>query len=122
MDRKTVYAFMIAVLIAGCAPLVSKESKSEPVQEYYLVSTGIAALNVWLPSSIVLDAGKQARLIVENQADTAHGFSIDELGVREVIQPKEIKIITIEPEKPGIYRFYCHLHGMKHLGGSIMVR
>ena len=75
-----------------------------------------------MPSSIVLDAGKQARLIIENQANTIHGFSIDELGVREVIQPKEIKIITIKPEKAGIYRFYCHLHGMKHLGGSIMVQ
>jgi nitrosocyanin len=124
MISKTVWAFMLTVLIAGCTPLPPGDSTGPPVKEFYLVTTDIAfgKVRVWFPSVIVLKAGEQANLVLENPMEFVHGFSVDELGIRELIQPGETKIITIKPEKPGNYQYYCHLHRTKHLGGSLLVQ
>lgn len=91
-------------------------------KEFTLVSAMVAeGANIWLPSTLIVKNGDAIKLTLRNVAKVEHGFSIDELGIKEVVQPGETKQVLITPTASGIIRYYCHLHP-GHVNGQLLVQ
>jgi len=84
-----------------------------------VVNVLASGAKIWLPSAVVIHPGQQITLTLDNKLDEAHGFSIDEYGIRVVVQPKSKEKVTFTA-KPGVSRFYCQLHPA-HVGGQVIV-
>ena len=77
-----------------------------------VVSGVVGNKNVFLPSTIVVTAGKGRRLSIYNTTEGPHGFQIAALGVEVVLMPQEEHTLELPPLKAGhIYDIGCHLHG-----------
>lgn len=72
-----------------------------------------------------IDGKSPVKITVINTLTADHGFSIDTMGVKDVIKPGEEKTITVAPDKivKGVkeHRVYCQLHP-KHVAGTITVK
>jgi nitrosocyanin len=116
--RGVVYGFIVAILLAGVASPISAQS----VKEFTALTATVAeGANIWLPSAIVVKNGDQVKLTLRNVSKAEHGFSIDELGIKEVIPPGETKEVTLKPAAAGALRYYCQLH-KGHVGGQLLVQ
>jgi plastocyanin len=75
-----------------------------------VVTTLVGGKNVFIPSTIVVSAGKPHTLSIFNTTDKPHGFSIPDLKIMEVLPDQvehEVKLPALEA---GIYPIHCHLH------------
>lgn len=116
--RAMMYGFIVAILLAGFAAPISAQS----AKEFTLVTATVAeGANIWLPSTLIVKNGEPIKLTLRNVSKAEHGFSIDELGIKEVIPPGETKEITLKPAAPGTLRYYCQLH-KGHVGGQLLVQ
>ena len=116
--RAMMYGFIVAILLAGFAAPISAQS----AKEFTLVTATVAeGANIWLPSTLIVKNGEPIKLTLRNVSKAEHGFSIDELGIKEVIPPGETKEITLKPAGPGTLRYYCQLH-KGHVGGQLLVQ
>ncbi|HEX9756900.1 MAG TPA: cupredoxin domain-containing protein [Nitrospiria bacterium] len=77
--------------------------------------------NIWLPSTIIVEKGKEVKLSLNNLVNKEHGFTIEGLDVKEVIKAGGSKEISLKPAKAGVYRYFCHLH-KGHVGGQLLVQ
>ena len=94
----------------------------QAAEEFILISALVGeGGNIWLPSTIVVKKGEEIKLKLRNVAQAEHGFSIDGLGIKEVIKPGETKEVTVKPGSEGVLRYYCQLHP-GHVGGQLMVK
>ena len=76
-----------------------------------VVSTNIQGKNVYIPSTIVVTAGKDQTLQIFNTTDVPHGFSIDALGIEEVLPPQEEHEVKLPALEGGhVYQIHCQLH------------
>lgn len=121
-----IYGFAVAVLLIGITQQLSaqtgKEAPAPSGKEFTLVTATIAeGANIWLPSTIIVKSGESAKVTLRNVAKAEHGFSIDELGIKEVIPAGETKEITLKPTAGGVLRYYCQLH-KGHVGGQLLVQ
>ena len=76
-----------------------------------VISTNVQGKNVYIPSTIVVTAGKPITLSVFNTTDTPHGFAIAGIGVEAVLPSKvehEVKLPALEGGH--VYRIHCQLH------------
>ncbi|MBI5197503.1 MAG: cupredoxin domain-containing protein [Nitrospirae bacterium] len=124
------FGILTVVLTAGGLsplPAMSGESAlsavpSAPGKEFTLIAATVAeGANIWLPSTLIVRAGDEVKLTLKNVAKVEHGFAIDELGIKEVIQPGETKQITLKLPSAGVLRYYCHLHP-GHISGQILIQ
>ena len=112
-----ILAFMIGILLASLWPVSAQQTK-----EFTLFSGLVGeGANIWLPSTIIVSKGDEVKLKLRNVALVEHGFSIDALGIKEVIKPGETKEITLKPTSEGVLRYYCQLHP-GHVGGQLMIK
>jgi heme/copper-type cytochrome/quinol oxidase subunit 2 len=76
-----------------------------------VISALVGGKNVFIPSTIVVSAGKPQSLSVFNTTDVPHGFAIKGLGIETVLQPgAETKIDLPVLEGKRIYAIGCQLH------------
>ena len=75
-----------------------------------IVSTNVQGKNVFIPSTIVVEAGKPQVLSIFNTTDTPHGFSIDAAHVHAVLPAGKEHRVELPAMKPGIYKVHCQLH------------
>ena len=76
-----------------------------------VISAEIGGKNVFIPSTIVVSAGKPQSLSVFNTTDKPHGFAIAGLSIETVIMPGEEVMIDLPPLTGSeIYNIGCHLH------------
>jgi len=75
-----------------------------------MISTNVQGKNVYIPSTIVMTAGKPHTVTVFNTTDTPHGFSIAGAGVETILPPKEEHVVEVPSLRAGIYRIDCQLH------------
>jgi plastocyanin len=112
-----IIAFLIGILLASLWPASAQSAK-----EFTLVTALVGeGANIWLPSALIINKGDEVKLKLRNVSDKEHGFSINALGIKEVIKPGETKEITIKPTSEGVLYYYCQLHP-GHVGGQLMVR
>ena len=101
---------LFASLGAGAAG-ARAEGYTSDVSTIQVVSTKVGEKNVFIPSTIVVVAGKEQKLSLFNSTDTPHGFAIDGLGI-EVVLPVGTEYELTLPALEGghVYGIRCHLH------------
>jgi|GEM_PF-1695343 plastocyanin len=75
-----------------------------------IVSTNVQGKNVFIPSTIVVGAGKPQTLSIFNTTDTPHGFAIDAAEIHAVLPAGEEHRVELPAMQPGIYPVHCQLH------------
>jgi heme/copper-type cytochrome/quinol oxidase subunit 2 len=112
-----ILAFLVGILLASLWP-----ASAQQVKEFTFLTALVGeSANIWLPSTLIVNKGDEVKLKLRNVSDKEHGFSIDALGIKEVIKPGATKEITIKPVSEGVLHYYCHLHP-GHVGGQLMVK
>lgn len=110
--RSVIRLTIVLLAIAGCAGVGHASSGYESDQSVIqVVSTNVQGKNVYIPSTIVLTAGKEHTLSLFNTTDTPHGFRIEGLDVETILPSKqehELKLPVLEGGK--VYRIHCQLH------------
>ncbi len=112
----TAIAALLLALTSGCGcrsqanPSGALAGYQSDVNEVQVISAVLGGKNVFLPSTIVVTAGRAPTLSVFNTTDKPHGFSIPKLKIMEVLPDQvehEVKLPALEA---GIYPIHCHLH------------
>jgi heme/copper-type cytochrome/quinol oxidase subunit 2 len=71
----------------------------------------VGGKNIFIPSTIVVSAGKPQALSIFNTADKPHGFTIRGLSIEIVLMPGEETRVELPVLKGSeIYTIGCHLH------------
>jgi heme/copper-type cytochrome/quinol oxidase subunit 2 len=116
-NKLITFALMIGLFLSGIGFVSAQSAK-----EFTLLTALVGeSANIWLPSTIIVNKGEEVKLKLRNVSDKEHGFSINALGIKEVIKPGETKEVTIKPNSEGVLYYYCHLHP-GHVGGQLMVK
>jgi nitrosocyanin len=109
--------FILSVLMAGGLQISSADSPNA----FELVAKVEGNAKIWSPATLTIQKGHAVKLQLKNLTDAEHGFSIDELNVKEVIPAGGSKEITIQADSAGTLRYYCHLH-KAHVGGQLLIQ
>ena len=115
--RRITIACLLLACTSGCGlhshpgadgALAGYRSDASEIQ---VISAVVGGKNIYIPSTIVVVAGKPQTLSVFNTADNPHGFSIRGLSIEEVLMPGEETRIEL-PALQGseIYTIGCQLH------------
>ena len=81
------------------------------VSEVQVISAVVGGKNIFIPSTIVVIAGKPQTLSIFNTADQPHGFTIRGLSIETVLMPGEETRVELPVLKGSeIYTIGCHLH------------
>jgi len=74
-------------------------------------------------SEITVKAGQPVSLRLVNQDGYAHAFDIDEFDIHTSLAANETAELSLTPEKPGRYPFYCSSpgHEMAGMVGTLIV-
>jgi heme/copper-type cytochrome/quinol oxidase subunit 2 len=99
---------LLATSMATAAHHEHAEHQGDPVIQ--VISTVVGGKNVFIPSTLVMAAGKPHTLSIFNTTDKPHGFSIPSLKIMEVLPDQvehEVKLPALEA---GIYPIHSHLH------------
>ena len=121
-------AALAGLLLAAALPALADqhehaehhEHAAGPSDVIHVVSSEVQGKNVYIPSSIVVEAGKPSALSAFNTTETPHGFSITGAGIEEVLMPGVEHPIQVPALEPGIYPIHCQLHP-PHRNGRLVV-
>jgi len=81
------------------------------VSEVQMITAVVGGKNVYIPSTVVVTAGRSQTLSVFNTTDKPHGFQIKGLGIEVVLNPGEETRIPLPALKASeIYTIGCQLH------------
>ena len=81
------------------------------VGEVQVISAVVGVKNVFIPSTIVVTAGRSQALSIFNTADKPHGFAIKGLSIETVLYPgEETRVELPALEGSEIYTIGCQLH------------
>ena len=101
-------ALLFATPTATAGHHEAGEHQGDPIIQ--VVSTLVGGKNVFIPSTLVVAAGKAHTLSIFNTTDKPHGFSIPSLKIMEVLPDQVEHEVKLPPVKAGIYPIHCHLH------------
>lgn len=111
----------------AAAPSTTTAGSSETApgeKKFTLVSEQIGDTKFWLPSTIVVEPGDKVTLTLKNEVpgtSVTHGFELPAYNISEVVtRGEKPKVVHFTADKPGIYPYYCQLHGA-HIGGQLIV-
>jgi len=114
MRKSQLLAVSLVALATGCgAPQHAKASGgfADDRSVIQVVSTNVQGKNVYIPSTIVVTAGESQTLQIFNTTEKPHGFSIDGLGIQEVLAPGEEHDVALSGLEGGkVYQVHCQLH------------
>ena len=109
--------FILSALMTGGFQISSADSP----KMFELVAKVEGNAKIWSPASLTVPQGQTVKLTLKNTTDAEHGFSIDELKIKELIPAGGSKEITMIADSNGPLRYYCHLH-KAHVGGQMMIQ
>jgi hypothetical protein len=91
---------------------------ASPIQ---VLSANVQGKNVYIPATIVVEAGRPQVLSIFNATDTPHGFAIADLGI-EVVLPvgEEFEVSLPALEGGRTHRIHCQLH-VPHRNATLVV-
>lgn len=108
---------MLVLLVAGCGVHSNVNLTSDhpgyhsDVATVQVISALVGGKNVFIPSTIVVSAGKSQSLSIFNTTDVPHGFAIEGLAIQAVLPPGEETLIELPILEAGaIYQINCQLH------------
>ncbi len=113
----TAIAALLLSLISGCgphrhaSPAGALAGYQSDVGEVLVISAVVGGKNVFIPSTIVVTAGRPQTLSVFNTTDKPHGFAIKGLSIETVLYPGEETRVELPVLKGSeIYTIGCQLH------------
>lgn len=116
-----VLPLLLACLAVAPAPAVRAEGFESDVDTVMIVSALVGGKNVFIPSTIVVTAGKPVTLSIFNTTDVPHGFAIPGLGIQEILPVQQEHVVKLPSLEGGkVHRIQCHLHE-PHRGGTLVV-
>lgn len=74
------------------------------------------------PETITIPSGKTTTLILKNEGQKEHTFTVDKLGIDAEVQPGKEKNITLKPQNPGTYELICRYHFNSGMVGKVIVK
>jgi len=74
------------------------------------------------PETITIPSGKTTTLILKNQGQKEHTFTVEKLGIDAEVQPGKEKTITVKPQNPGTYELICRYHFNSGMVGKVIVK
>ena len=117
-----VVALIVSVVaIAWPAPTALQVPAPAPTtRTFRIVSDLLNLSNRWYPSSLTAFTGDTLVFNVTNKGAIPHGFTVEGLGIQDVLNPGQSKEFTSANVAAGLYRYYCQLHA-GHIGGQLLV-
>lgn len=73
------------------------------------------------PGELQASPGQTLTVEVENEGSAAHTFTIDELGVDQVLPPGETGTVLVTTQEEGTLRMYCRFHERQAMEGALKV-
>ncbi|MGG0340668.1 cupredoxin domain-containing protein [Priestia megaterium] len=74
------------------------------------------------PETITIPRGKTTTLILKNEGQKEHTFTVEKLGIDAEVQPGKEKTITVKPQSPGTYELICRYHFNSGMVGKVIVK
>ncbi|WP_394548707.1 cupredoxin domain-containing protein [Priestia aryabhattai] len=74
------------------------------------------------PEIITIPSGKKTTLILKNEGQKEHTFTVEKLGIDAEVQPGKEKTITVKPQNPGTYELICRYHFNSGMVGKVIVK
>ncbi|CAI8905954.1 cupredoxin domain-containing protein [Priestia megaterium] len=74
------------------------------------------------PETINIPSGKTTTLILKNEGQKEHTFTVEKLGIDAEVQPGKEKTITVKPQNPGTYELICRYHFNSGMVGKVIVK
>ncbi|MDQ0804066.1 cupredoxin domain-containing protein [Priestia megaterium] len=74
------------------------------------------------PETITIPSGKTTTLILKNEGQKEHTFTVEKLGIDAEVQPGKEKNITVKPQNPGTYELICRYHFNSGMVGKVIVK
>lgn len=107
--RRAAFAIVLALCLQASAALGQGfESDVDTIQ---IISASVGGKNVFIPSTIVVVAGKPVTLSIFNTTDVPHGFAIPGIKVEAVLPVQEELAVKLPALEGGhVYRINCQLH------------
>jgi heme/copper-type cytochrome/quinol oxidase subunit 2 len=117
LTGSTAIAALLLSLTSGCgshhhaSPTGALAGYQSDVGEVQVISAVVGGKNVFIPSTIVVTAGRPQTLSVFNTTDKPHGFAIKGLSIETVLYPGEETRVELPVMKDSeIYTIGCQLH------------
>lgn len=125
MRFQPLLALVFLVLAAGCGSPAAAEAQASGFADdrsvIQVVSTNVGGKNVYIPSTIVVVAGKGRTLSLYNTTEVPHGFEIRGIGLQEILPPQtEHEVELPELEGGRVHSIRCQLHPA-HRTGTLVV-
>ncbi|WJD82600.1 cupredoxin domain-containing protein [Priestia megaterium] len=74
------------------------------------------------PETITIPSEKTTTLILKNEGQKEHTFTVEKLGIDAEVQPGKEKTITVKPQSPGTYELICRYHFNSGMVGKVIVK
>ena len=113
MHRRTMIA-----LLAGSALGAARLAAETPAE----IRIGARKFE-FHPNMVTVKAGQPVVLVLTSE-DRIHGFKMPDLGVRTDIVPGQETRLTLLPDKPGSFTFFCDVFcggGHEDMDGTLIV-
>jgi uncharacterized cupredoxin-like copper-binding protein len=95
---------ILGCLLAACGPAAPNE-----------VTITMKEM-AFVESQITVKAGQPVTLRLVNRDGYAHAFDMDEFDIHTLLAAKETAELSLTPEEPGRYPFYCSSPGHEMAG------
>jgi plastocyanin len=111
------FAMVIGVMTSGPLGVLAK---SDVVRQ----KTMEVQLNddYFNPETITIPSGKTTTLILKNEGQKEHTFTVEKLGIDAEVQPGKEKTITVKPQNPGTYELMCRYHFNSGMVGKVIIK
>ncbi|KRD84038.1 cytochrome B [Bacillus sp. Root147] len=111
------FAMVIGVMTSGPLGVLAK---SDVVRQ----KTMEVQLNddYFNPETITIPSGKTTTLILKNEGQKEHTFTVEKLGIDAEVQPGKEKTITVKLQNPGTYELICRYHFNSGMVGKVIIK
>ncbi|MGG0462540.1 cupredoxin domain-containing protein [Priestia aryabhattai] len=111
------FAMVIGVITSGSlGVLAESDVVRQKVMEVQLND------DYFNPETIIIPSGKTITLILKNEGQKEHTFTVEKLGIDAEVQPGKEKTITVKPQNPGTYELICRYHFNSGMVGKVIVK
>ena len=115
MKRRVAVALLLGSAVGGVVRLQAAEQPAE---------IRISAKKFeYHPNRVTVTAGKPVVLVLTSE-DRIHGFKMPDFGLRTDIVPGQETRVTLTPDKPGTFTFFCDVFcgdGHEDMEGTLVV-
>lgn len=110
---------MIVLLLVGSFGVFAETKPLKPIQKIE-VEMNDDSFN---PNAIEIPQGKPIVLVLKNNGVKKHTFTVEKLGIDYEVQPRQIKLVTVEPKmSAGTYELICRYHEKEGMVGKVIVK